>query len=180
MGPRRPPRVSPVFDESFILIMRTDPNPDEIRSIFDRKRPLTKRSSHRPKLADLLKCREGVKGFLSKSLWKTREASPKEDGCARFHRSLRVPSVFASLHVPGNPVSRPRANLRQEGLDLYRLSKLGLSFLLPFSLGFFRQTGGRLAPAPLLGRQPVESVHQVLRVSISNLVAEVFQLASYL
>jgi hypothetical protein len=44
-----------LFDESLILIMRTDPNPDEIRSILDCKRPVMRSGSHGPKLADLFK-----------------------------------------------------------------------------------------------------------------------------
>jgi hypothetical protein len=42
-----------LFDESLILIVGTDPNPDEIHPVLDRKRPIMRSGSRRPKFADL-------------------------------------------------------------------------------------------------------------------------------
>jgi hypothetical protein len=42
-----------LLDDSLILIMRTDPNPDEVRSILDCQRPVMRPSPHGPQLADL-------------------------------------------------------------------------------------------------------------------------------
>jgi hypothetical protein len=49
-----------LFDKSFILIMRTKPNPDEILSILDCKRPVMSPSSRRPKLADFFEVQRRV------------------------------------------------------------------------------------------------------------------------
>jgi hypothetical protein len=42
-----------LFDQSLILIMRTDPNPNEILSVLDCKRPVMSPGSRGPKLSDL-------------------------------------------------------------------------------------------------------------------------------
>jgi hypothetical protein len=41
-----------MLDESLILIMRTDPNPDEIRPILDCQRPVMRPNPHGPQLAN--------------------------------------------------------------------------------------------------------------------------------
>jgi hypothetical protein len=41
-----------LFDESLILVMRTDPHPDELYPILDCQRPVMRPSSDGPKLAD--------------------------------------------------------------------------------------------------------------------------------
>jgi hypothetical protein len=42
-----------LLDESFILIMRTDPNPDEIGSILNCQRPVMRPHPDGPELANL-------------------------------------------------------------------------------------------------------------------------------
>jgi hypothetical protein len=42
-----------LLDESFVLVMRTDPNPDEIHAVLYCQCPMMRTGPHRPKLANL-------------------------------------------------------------------------------------------------------------------------------
>jgi len=76
------------FNHSFIFVVSADPNPDEVFTILDRKRPLIHSDSRRPELANFFKMEGGMRRvrlkqlevlfrYLSNRFWKVREAFPE-------------------------------------------------------------------------------------------------------
>lgn len=53
-----------LFDAWFILIMRSDPNPNEICSIFNGQGPVMRFNSHGPELANLFEVQRRVCGIF--------------------------------------------------------------------------------------------------------------------
>ena len=96
-----------MLNEPLILIMRTDPDPNEIRAIFNRKGSIVEANSGRPQLANLLEMQRwvaaiGLQEFkvlsrhLLDLLGEVSKGGPETGSGAMLHRFLRVPLAFSS------------------------------------------------------------------------------------